>query len=276
MEIKNTLTPLQKNILEMFKWFDGICRKYSLRYYMVGGTMLGAIRHQGFIPWDDDIDVCMPREDYEALPKLLNKEKNEHYILETPLDGGEDFCYPYYKLYDTTTTLIENYYIPLKRGTFLDIFPLDGVGNSVEEAERIYLKKRRKYNLYIARIAAIRSERSWYKNIFVRVARLIPKCVLNNVKLRISLDNPEEGPLFNKSEYVALLFGNWGIREIMPKGVFGNPVEYQFEDMKAYGIEDYDEYLTKVYGNWRELPPIEKRVTHHDFIELNLTKSYVR
>lgn len=275
MKENSALTPLQKNILEMFRWFDDICRKYSLRYYMIGGTMLGAARHQGFIPWDDDIDVCMPREDYEALPAIIDKENHERFVLETPSNADEDFCYPYYKLYDKATTLIENYRIPLKRGTFLDIFPLDGLGNWEEDAKKKYLKRRRKYNLYIARMAAIRAERAMYKNAFIRVVRMIPKCLLDNTKLRAELDKPENGHLFNNSDFVALLFGNWGVREVMPRAIFGEPVEYQFEDIKAFGVADYDGYLTRVYGEWRKMPPIAKRVTHHDYIKLDLDSSYM-
>ena len=276
MENKDMLTPLQNNILEMFKWFDSVCRKHSLRYYMVGGTMLGAARHQGFIPWDDDIDVCMPREDYNTLPKFLRQEESERYLLETPSDGDEYFCYPYYKLYDTSTTLIENYHTPLKRGTFIDVFPLDGLGDSEEVAKKTYLKRRRKYTLYIARMAAIRPERSKYKNAFIRIVRVIPQKILDNTKLRMNLDKPKSGCYFDNCKYVALLFGNWGVREVMPKAVFGEPVEYQFEDMKAFGVANYDEYLTRVYGNWMELPPVEKRVTHHDFLDFNLNEPYVK
>src|SRR5690554_3313505 len=99
---EHMLSEIQSKLLQMLKWFDGFCRENNLKYYAVGGTLLGAVRHQGFIPWDDDIDVAMPREDYRELEKLMSGKKIGFYVLETQNSLERDFCYPYTKLYDTT------------------------------------------------------------------------------------------------------------------------------------------------------------------------------
>lgn len=269
---KHELTPLQGRLLEMLKWFDGFCRANNLNYYLLGGTMLGAARHQGFIPWDDDIDVGLFRNDYDRLVNLMKgKQESGKYILEAPDSEYEDFCYPYAKIYDVSTTLIEHYAVPLKRGIFLDIFPLDYLGDSLEECKKRYAPIKNLYNFYLTRVAAPDRHRSWYKNAAVNISGRIP--FINNRKLRIKLSQ-KCANVNNSLSWGGNLLGNWGIKEVMPISVMGEPKEYLFEGQKVYGVADFDAYLTNLYGNWRQLPPKEKQVTHHDFLVLDLEKGY--
>ena len=130
------MNDLQLKMLDMMSWYHNLCEKNNLKYYVVGGTALGTIRHKGFIPWDDDIDVGMPREDYEKFKELAsNSDLSARYAIEFP-SGKKDFLYPYGKIYDTTTTLIEHTRYKTKRGIFIDVFPLDGIGNDKDEATR--------------------------------------------------------------------------------------------------------------------------------------------
>lgn len=269
---KHELTPLQSRLLEMLKWFDNFCRKNDLKYYLLGGTMLGAVRHQGFIPWDDDIDVGLFRDDYERFIMLMEgKVELGKYVLEAPDSEQKDFCYPYAKVYDTSTTLVEHYEVPLKRGVFLDIFPLDYLGGSLEECQKKYKPIKHLYNFYLTRVAASNGNRSWYKNAAIRVSRCIP--FINNRKLRIKLD--QRCASVNKIlPWGGNLLGNWGIKEVMPISIMGKPTEYNFEGLTVYGAEDYNGYLSHLYGDWRKLPPKEKQITHHDYIFLDLDKPY--
>ena len=270
------LTPLQKELVEMLRWFDNFCRENKLKYFSIGGTLLGSVRHKGFIPWDDDVDIAMPRKDYNKLKSIMKDKIFSHYTLETPESLAEDYCYPYCKLYDINTTLIENYKKPLIRGIFLDIFPLDGVGKNKQEGLKWHKKICRQYSFYLTRVAARREGRNLYKNCAIVVSQLIPDIIINNVKVRINLDKMCQKYSIEESKWGGNVLGNWGEKEIVPLEVFGNPTEYQFEDIMLYGPENYDSYLTCVYGDWRKLPPKEKQVSHHDFIELNLHKSYMK
>lgn len=272
--MNDSLTQLQKRLLEMFSWFHNFCIDNKIKYYALGGTMLGAIRHKGFIPWDDDIDVGIPRNDYEKLRKISSNVNNNKFKFEFPTTIDEKFATPYAKLYDITTTLIENYKKPLKRGIFIDIFPLDGTGNDEKESKKNFKKIKRGYNFFMTRVAAINKNRSFLKNSAIIVSRIIPNCFLSNRKLRIRIDNFSKID-FDNSYYGGNVFGNWGYKEIMPISIMGTPKEYFFENIKIYGVENYDEYLTRLYGNWKKLPPKEKQISHHDFIELNLEKSYL-
>lgn len=263
-------------MLEMMKWFHRFCQENGIVYYVIGGTMLGSIRHNGFIPWDDDIDVGLPREDYEKL--LANKKalfKNEkRYFLESYRDGNPDYEYAYAKIYDTNTTLVENCRMKTRRGIFIDVFPLDGIGENKENAFQNYSHILKQINFLMTRTCALRKNRSWVKNLAIIVSQAIPQFIINNQKLIEKIDVLCKSRSFDTSKYIGNLVGNWGMKEIMPKQYLGSPTLYKFEDTEVYGPEKFDEYLTCVYGNWRQLPPIEKQQSHHDYLLLDLKKSY--
>ena len=270
------LKEMQTMMLDMLKWFHGFCEENDITYYVLGGTMLGAARHNGYIPWDDDIDLGIPREDYNRL--LACKEqlfgKDKRYVLETYLDGDRKFDYAYAKLYDTSTILIENRRARLKRGLFLDIFPLDGIGSTEKEASNNFSSLIRRIDLLTVRASAVRKGRSWWKNMLVRFFCILPYSFYDNHKLIREINDKCGQKRFDECKYVGNLLGIYRNKEIMPRAYFGKPTLYTFEDMKVYGPEKYDEYLSHLYGDWRQLPPKDKRVSHHDFIELDLHKSY--
>lgn len=272
---ENKLTDLQKKLLELFDWFHRFCEENQIRYYALGGTMLGAARHNGFIPWDDDIDVGIPRSDYEKLRELSRQLNDSRFKFEFPDSDDKLFATPYAKLYDTTTTLIENYRMPLKRGIFIDVFPLDGTGNDEKTSRNFVKQAKHKYNFFMTRVAALNSHRSAMKNIAIVISRIIPYWICPNRNLRIKIDKFAQKYDFNNDTYGGNIFGNWGYREIMKNSVLGVPTIYEFNGIVIYGVEHYDEYLTSLYGDWRKLPPKEKQVTHHDFVSLDLNKSYL-
>ncbi len=268
------LTPLQEKLLKMMKWFHAVCEENHLRYYVLGGTMLGAARHKGFIPWDDDIDVGLPRKDYQRLAQIISSMDSGPYVIETPYSSNSDYCYPYTKIYDTTTTLAENRRKTIVRGIFLDVFPLDGLGETEKECLINYRPINRKYNYYLSLVCGYRKGRSWYKNLSIFLARCVPSFLADGKKIRIELDRLCASIDYDSSVWICNDLGAWRLKEAVPRSVMGEPTLYQFEDMQVYGAADYDAYLTHLYGNWRELPPLEKRITHHDFSYLDLEKSY--
>ena len=272
---KEGLNETQEKLLEMLKWYHGFCEKNGLRYYIVGGTMLGAVRHQGFIPWDDDIDVGMPRDDYDRFVEKCKGIQEERYIVEAPKPENPEFQYLYAKIYDTSTTLIENVRKPIERGIFIDVFPLDGIGETEEKAKVNYSRILKKINFEMMIVCAIRKERKWYKNLGVLLGRMISPLVISERNVNQKINKMCEERSFDKERYVGNLMGNWGMKEVMPREFFGKPKRYMFEGLEVYGPEEADLYLRKLYGVYMELPPIEKRVSHHDYIFFDLNKSYL-
>lgn len=266
------MNQFQEKLLEMISWFHQFCVENNLRYYALGGTMLGTVRHGGFIPWDDDLDVGMPRKDYEILEKLMRNLNDDRYTLETPNSLAKDFCYPYFKLYDKTTTLVENQKYKIKRGLYIDIFPLDGLGNSLDEAKYKYRRIDFLRNILLMKTCGLRNGRSFYKNALIYLARIIP---INEKKLIKSVSSPNGITDFDSSVFGGNVFGAWRFKEIMPIIIFGKPTLYKFENIYIFGVERAEDYLKHQYGDWKKLPPKDKRVSHHDYIKCNLNKSWL-
>lgn len=271
--MNNNLSEMQRKLLPMLSWYHEFCVQNNLEYYLLGGTMLGAARHEGFIPWDDDIDVGLPRNDYERFLKLTKNKKFNNYIVEGIDTPEKDFCYGYAKVYDTSTTLIENTKYQIKRGVYIDVFPLDGVANEKDEIEKVFKPIYWRYQLLLARTCGIRESRSWYKNLAIKVARLLPG--FDEKKFMLHIDELCKRKSYEECRYVGNLYGNWGIREIVEKRIMGKPTLYHFEGLEVYGAADYDAYLTSLYGDWRKMPPKEKQVTHHDYAMCDLYHSYI-
>lgn len=267
----NQLSELQMKMLDMLKWFQNFCKQNNISYYAVGGTMLGAIRHNGFIPWDDDIDVGIPRKDFEHMLEIskLLKCGVDRYIIESFENGNDDFEYAYAKVYDTQTTLVENRKKKQIRGIFIDVFPLDGIGESKKEALKNFKPIKYRLDLLALKSCGIRKGRSFYKNIAVSAAVLLPDRLYGTHKIIGQITDLCKKHDFEKCAFVGNLVGNWREKEIMERDNFGVARAYPFEDTVIMGVENYDAYLTCLYGNWKQLPLPEKQISNHDFVELD-------
>ena len=260
MEIN--VTELHQRLLNMAKVFHEICVENDISYYMLGGTMLGAVRHQGFIPWDDDMDFGIPREDYDkfiSLPKTaFPKELELRFYLNTPESPMH-----YVKLVDNRTTLIENGYRNYKEGLYIDVFPLDGVDMETL-SDKIMIKRIFFKQYMIMNHCSTVGRKGFFKVLFKGY------CEIRNIdKLHDSLEKMMTRHQFSESKYVGNYLGAWGQKEIMPKEIMGKPILYKFEDTELYGSENSDKYLTNLYGDYMKLPPKEKRVFKHNFYLLD-------
>lgn len=268
------MTELQSKLLDILKWFHGFCEEHDLRYYALGGTMLGAARHKGFIPWDDDVDVGMPRKDYNRLIELSG-EIAAPYVLETPQSEAKDFLYAFSKIYDTTTTLIEKGKRNIKRGIYLDVFPLDGLGNDEAVAAKQFKRTASLVKRLAVRVSPIRKGRGLLKNTAVVLSRCIPHLTISDKKLAQKLDSVAAEKDFDDNVFVGNLVCNYKPNNILRRDYFGSPTLYTFEDTSICGAEDCEGYLSQVFGDWRKLPPKEKQVSFHLSAELDLNKSYL-
>lgn len=252
------LNKMQSKLLEMFEWLVSFLNKNGLTYYAIGGTLLGAIRHNGFIPWDDDVDIAMPREDYEKLVELL-KEPVDHYVVESPKGDAKDFIYSFAKFYDLNTTMTEYAKINVTRGVSIDIFPLDGIGNDYAEAKKNYKKNSRLFKLLMVKVAVWRKGRKLYKNLAALLGYLIP---VNVKKLTRKIDQVNRKIKYSESAFVGIVSSTYGAKEIFEKEVYGEPVLHKFEYIEINCPQHYEKVLEQIYGNWQQLPPEDKRVVH--------------
>ena len=233
---QDSLRTMQEMLADMLKHFHDFCTIHSLRYYVFGGTALGAARHKGFIPWDDDLDVCMPRPDYERLMKIYNDENtNKRYVLETPY-SSEEYCFSFLKIYDTKTTLIERTRHPIKRGLYIDIFPLDGVKDK-SFFSRCYCS----FINFILQVKALQEiipvkQRSFFKNSVIIFTQFL--CFLFCLKQKffaIQIDKMARKNDYESAALVGNLVSGWSYTGIMEKSVYGNGKPIQFETMTVIG-----------------------------------------
>lgn len=267
---------LKTCLIDMLKWFHDFCEDHGIRYYLVEGTMLGAARHKGFIPWDDDIDVGVPRKDYDKLRTIMGDQIHDgRYLLETEDSGKTDYLYPFGKLYDVTTTLVESRRIVVKRGVCIDVFPLDGIGDDEKDAIKNYKPIGHKQDVLASRVVVIRKGRKWYKNLAVRMFQMLPSFCVNEKKLLKEITALCRLRDFDNSEYVGNLVSTYRKKEIMPRKYYGTPVLYDFEGIKVYGVEYSDAYLSTLYGDWKTYPPEGKRVSSHVRESIDLNKSFL-
>jgi lipopolysaccharide cholinephosphotransferase len=267
-------------LIDALKEFHKICLENNLRYYLLGGTMLGAVRHKGFIPWDDDIDVGMPRDDYERFRKIASKKLSAVYEIEQ-YNNSNTHPYNYLKMIDKRTLLIQESleHLNAESGVFIDIFPLDGVPeNEIErKVHDIRIKIRKVFISYHYYSYDMINKSYWNrtgfvekyikKNIlfmFMKIVKIITKFI--DIQLiHKSLDKLLSKYKFDESEIVGNYLGAWGSREFMARKFFGNGKKIIFEDNEFIGVEDSDAYLKNLYGDYWELPPEGKRKSHHSF-----------
>ena len=258
---------LKERLLTMATMFHWFCSEKGIKYYMLGGTMLGAIRHKGFIPWDDDMDFGIMREDYEKLKEYRN-ELPQGYSLNF-YEFDKNFQYGFCKLYDENSTYIEGLYdVRAVGGIYIDIFPIDNIGDDWKKAEetgkKIAFKKK-----VVAAIYAKGARSSSIKTLGVKILGLLPKSpkwfawVYDSVKKYRRKD----------TKIVTNVFGAYTIKEILPKEFFGEPVLYPFENTEFYGVEKAHEYLSRLYGDYMTPPPEDKR-GGHNIVYVDFEKPY--
>lgn len=254
---------LQKIELDILKFFINYCQKEGLRYCAAYGTILGAVRHKGFIPWDDDIDVMMPRADYDKFISIFYDE-NEKYSLLCK-EKNKFYIAPFAKLYDTNTHLIQHYgqVEKYEQGVYIDIFPIDGFPNNYEEAVDLYskvTKLRKKLGYAIHQFFAFKG------NIVTRVFKslyILPYKIIGYHYYLNRLDKVSRTYDYDQCENIGCICFGEGIQEIMKKSDYEPFVTYDFMDIKINVPNNYEYYLQSIYSDWRELPDKKDRVTKH-------------
>ncbi len=263
-EIK--LEEIRKIQLDIMCYFDKICADNNLRYYLAGGTLIGAVRHKGFIPWDDDIDISMPRSDYNRFIEIMNQTDQQQYkLLYFHKDGYYDM---HGRLVDTRTECIDLKadYTVKDLGVFIDIFPLDGIRGDKLLPWITELRVKYLYNCEKAfRYKQVKNIKNPAKRIIVGIGYFYYSKISNYDHLCEKLLRLVSRYDFDKEKKFCSFAGVYRLKEVVPREYLDEIVKLEFEGHMFDVMKDYDSYLRHYYGDYMQLPPKEKQVAHHEF-----------
>lgn len=279
MELGQTELKRYKNILcETMKVFIAFCKKNNLQYFACGGTCLGAIRHKGIIPWDDDIDVLMPRKDYVKFLSLKGQLKKTMYEILSP--GIEGYYLPFAKFVNKSTTIVEMSDFPFIIGTFIDVFPLDDIGNT-EVSRSLMINQKNAFGKYCRAIKKYNFSELVNLLANVRLKSFVNCCAYylfgkmiapRELKKFYMIESKIKKQRGDKCMYYC---GFYDLeKEVCEKSWFGKGVEVPFEDFSIVVPQNYDAYLKNMFGDYMTPPPIEKQVTHHNLYFIDLDKRW--
>lgn len=243
--------------LEILNEFHGFCEKHGLTYYLAFGTLLGAVRHKGFIPWDDDVDVLMPRSDFERFMNLYSGS-NRYGLIYYPKNKNSWLSWG--KMYDQRTSVIEKDTIGVNNcGVYIDIFPLDYLSDTYDDSLKIYKINKKRFTLIYSKIFPVKIKN--LKSFLLFMARPFISWRFYLGKIR------KEGIKRQKRrEYSCITAPVYGEKMIVESVFFDKKVKMKFENNEYWVPSGYDAFLKRIYGNYLSLPPLEEQVPHHNLL----------
>lgn len=261
------IRPLQLRMLEILKAVHKTCESHGLRYYASCGTLLGAVRHKGFIPWDDDIDIAMPRKDYDKLLSHAKEWIPEPFEAVSYETDPQKYPLPFAKIQDSSTTLIERQHLKYLGGIYIDVFPLDGAPKGklrqyVYCMHYFFLKK----ILYFIHRDPYRHGHGpscWIP--------LLCRKFFTMQEIQAKIRTHQKKYDFDNSTFI--IDHDEGMHAIMPRSIYGVPIPIKFEDCEIMGVEQSHEYLKRMYGEYMVIPDGDHQ-RQHNFHLLDLENSY--
>lgn len=256
---------LHRHILQILLSVDRVCRDHGVRYYCWAGTMLGAVRHKGFIPWDDDMDICMPRPDYDRFMRHA-REWLPQPLEALAIETSDTFPGSFGKIVDSSTTLIERGHSDYVAGIYIDVFPIDGISpNPIMQriaVARYKVLDKLLYFLHRDPYKHGHGPSSW-------PVLLLQKLFSHRWACR-QLRAANMAYDYDSSDYV--LDYDDGYRGVMHKSILGEPQPFDFDGHTVMGVEHYDKYLRQKYGSdYMTVPPHDNQRQHNFFyLDYNL------
>lgn len=245
------LRQIQMGILDEVHRF---CEAHGLRYFLSSGTLIGAVRHKGYIPWDDDIDIYMPRKDYEQFLQTFSDANGIYRAINHSTESH--YYYTFAKVVDLRTKMLEDETEGYEIGVFMDIFPVDYVTDDMQERERVFNEKKLLYKIRRCKISKSNPLRSRLAYWVYKCWPLTVKQIECSIRKLIVLDTPTN-TVCNMTEAGPRIEGCFPASDIV------SSVDIEFEGKMYKTMVGYKDYLERTYGDYMTLPPVEQRVTHH-------------
>ena len=271
----NTVRQLQLLEYDILRQVKRICDENDITYYLSDGTVLGAVRHKGFIPWDDDVDVAIPRPDYDRFVALARKAFREPYaVLSSEDDAG--YIFPFVKIVNrrakvrTTTRRNEKIWYVWVDIFPLDVMPDDGLGFRLRKFHLLYRRMMYMFSCFDDMVSINRPNRPLIERLLIGFAkRTHPDRFLDTRRQIVKLNAALRKLPYEQGTRVISFMGAYKFRSMMDKSVYGKRVEIPFETENFRVPERYDEYLSRLYGDYMKLPPEDQRNQHElELIEI--------
>lgn len=255
------ITELKQIQLDLLCDIHKFCVNNKIMYSLAYGTLLGAVRHKGYIPWDDDIDILMRREDYERFVK----EYHHEYYAIADISTIKGYYLPFAKVCDTRTVMKENSTQKALIGVYVDVFPVDNMPDSDSELDRMFTSKKILNVILTLKLVATDKKRAILKNLLLIISHIIFAVIpISFIVSRMKSISTKYRSIATKRKAVFVTADNkrkW----ILPTEIYDEYSEIGFEGKMYMAVKEVDKYLTAMYGNYMQLPPKDKRVSHHEF-----------
>lgn len=265
-----SLEELKRHQIGILDAVASFCDQNGIHYYLSGGTLLGAVRHKGYIPWDDDIDICMMREDFEKFIRIFN-DANDRYKVWS-IENNPKFLREYGKVLDTHTVLFEPDENGKKLCVNIDLFINDAAPSEESLVNQMYDRRDRLRRRKILREQSKYQKVTGFHSLWYFIRGVFRRMIPEGYYVRQLVKNARSCQGDPTSEYVGDFCGYYHgqPRVKVRRSLFADSVLLDFEGKKYRAPIGYDAWLTALYGDYMVLPPVEERISHHRFIAYSL------
>ena len=260
---------LKKLELDILLAVDNICRKHNIVYWLGYGTLLGSVRHQGFIPWDDDMDICIPRKDYNKFRNICMSELPEFYFYQSHRTD-KNYYYLFDKIRIKGTVFKESCMAnsDINHGVYIDIFPIDYLPGDIINGNIQYYMVRIIRAIINSRFLDLKTRKG-----IKRVIATIIRFVFSHTSMDKLWEQAEKiaSKHSNDKQFkMGCFMSPYGKKDFFESDLLKKLIEMEFEGYKFYVPKEYDKILSRIYGDYMTLPPVDKRKTIHDLIEISI------